>query len=363
MKIYKFAVDSINPSPCYSLLFVPDFVMPFQIQFRSLRLAAEEASYALYRAALEYDLIEPIVIESADDLRSEIQWRDKLKPYHHQVTNLITFCRRLPVTLLADDVGLGKTISAGLIASELISRGRISKILVVCPKLLIPQWKEELETKFGIPGIAASGKSLISAETPKEGGAVITTYQSARIYFDKLPKAGFDMLILDEAHKLRNLYGVEKPPVVAKRFRQALADRWFKYVLMLTATPIQNRLWDLYSLIDLLTVARGHENPFGTEGAFARKFIADSRTDARKLQPDRKAEFRSIVYGYMSRFRRADAKLDFPDRQVQLHKVDPTPEERELFRIIAKPIQKLNALAQISIAQALVSAPKHFLHS
>ena len=85
---------------------------------------------------------------------------------------------------------------------------------------------------------------------------MITTYNTARLYLDRIKQDGFDMLILDEAHKLRNLYGVDPTPQVAQRFRKALADRLFKYVLMLTATPIQNRLWDLYSLVDLLTVAR-----------------------------------------------------------------------------------------------------------
>ncbi len=65
------------------------------------------------------------------------------------------------------------------------------------------------------------------------------------------------MLVLDEAHKLRNLYGVPNPPQVAKRFQKALKDRRFRFVLMLTATPIQNRLWDLYSLVDLLTTRAG----------------------------------------------------------------------------------------------------------
>ena len=88
----------------------------------------------MYRAGLEWDLTDPIVIEKREDLKSEYRWRDRMEPYHHQVTNLITFCRRLPVTLLADDVGFGKTISAGLIISELISRSRLSKFLVVCPK-------------------------------------------------------------------------------------------------------------------------------------------------------------------------------------------------------------------------------------
>jgi superfamily II DNA or RNA helicase len=327
------------------------------LQFRQLKRAEDDESYRLYRAALEWDLDEPIVIEGRNDLKSEASWRKSLEPFDHQVTNLITFCRRLPVTLLADDVGLGKTISAGLVISELVARSRVSRILIVCPKLLMPQWKAELASKFNIPSELAVGKELVNLEPEWDSGAIITTYTSARLYLEKIPRDRFDMLVLDEAHKLRNLYGVDPTPQVAKRFRQALADRLFRYVLMLTATPIQNRLWDLYSLVDLLTVARGHENPFGTEGMFARRFIADNRTDARRLKPEAKDEFRSIVYGYMSRVRRADANLQFPERIVQMHDVIPTAAELELITTLSKPLQKLNRLAQISILQALTSSP------
>jgi superfamily II DNA or RNA helicase len=327
-----------------------------EFQSKILRREHAPGEYRLYRAALEWGLLDPIVIESRKDFKSENRWRERLEPYHHQVTNLITFCRRLPVTLLADDVGLGKTISAGLVASELIARSRMSKMLIVCPKLLGPQWRDELQVKFDIQADIVTGKDLIEAES-KDPGAIITTYNSARLYLDRIPDDRFEMLILDEAHKLRNLYGVEKPPQVAVRFREALEKRRFRYVLMLTATPIQNRLWDLYSLVDLLTVARGHANPFGSEGMFARKFIADKREHARQLKPEARDEFRSIVYGYMSRVRRGDAKLYFPERVVQLHKVQPTAEELELIRVIAKPIQKLNRLAQISILFALTSSP------
>lgn len=326
-----------------------------QFTAKILRRATPD-EYRVYRAGLEWDLTDPIVIETRDDVKSEARWRDRVEPYHHQITNLITFCRRLPVTLLADDVGLGKTISAGLIASELISRGRLSKILIVCPKLLGPQWQEELLSKFGIESIIATGQELIDAD-PVAPGAVITTYASARVHLEKLPEDRFQMLILDEAHKLRNLYGVDPPPKVAKRFRHALEQRRFRFVLMLTATPIQNRLWDLYSLVDLLTVARGHENPFGSEGLFARRFIADRRDQARQLKFEAREEFRSIVYGYMSRIRRGDAKLYFPDRVVQMHRVPPTRDELALIDAIAKPIQDLNRLAQISILQALTSSP------
>ena len=237
-------------------------------QTKILRRKTTPEEYRVYRAGLEWDLTDPIVIEKREDLKSESRWHDRVEPYHHQVTNLITFCRRLPVTLLADDVGLGKTISAGLIISELISRARLSKILIVCPKLLGPQWQEELDAKFDLNAQIAIGRDLIAAD-PEETGAIITTYHSARLHLDSIPKDRFQMLVLDEAHKLRNLYGVENPPQVATRFRKALEERRFRFVLMLTATPIHNRLWDLYSLVDLLTVARGHQNPFGSEGMFA----------------------------------------------------------------------------------------------
>lgn len=321
-----------------------------------LRRATSSAELKIYRAGLEWDLTEPIVLESADDFKSAPRWKDRLTPFYHQVTNLMTFCRRLPVTLLADDVGLGKTISAGLVVSELAARSRVSKVLIVCPKILGPQWQSELISKFDIPAQFVTGRNLIDTDF-EEFGAIITTYNSARLYLEKIPEDRFQMLVLDEAHKLRNLYGVESPPKVATCFRKALQDRRFRFVLMLTATPIHNRLWDLYSLVDLLTVARGHQNPFGSEGAFARKFIADSRETARYLKPEAIEEFRSIVYGYMSRVRRGDARLHFPDRVVKRRQVIPTKAELDLIDTIAEPIQKLNRLVQISILKALASSP------
>lgn len=328
-----------------------------QVQVKSLRRAKRHGEFDLYCAGLEWSLVDPIIINDRNDLKSAPRWRERVEPFHHQVSNLITYCRRLPVTLLADDVGLGKTISAGLIASELISRRRLNNILIVAPKLLGPQWKEELESKFDIPAQVTAGRELLDAEPDGEVGAVITTYHSARQYIERIPADRYQMLILDEAHKLRNLYGVPNPPQVAIRFRKVLENRAFKFVLMLTATPIQNRLWDLYSLVDLLTVAKGHQNPFGKEGMFARKFIADNASQARQLKHEAQEEFRAIVYGYMSRVRRGDAKLHFPSRQVFTQGVRPTSEELELIRLIAKPIQGMNRLAQISILQALTSSP------
>ena len=161
---------------------------PLALTTKLLRRSHAPAEFDLYKAALEWSLVDPIIINSRADLKSQSRWKSQgLEPYHHQVTNLINFCRRLPVTLLADDVGLGKTISAGLVASELISRKRISRLFIVCPKLLGPQWKEELETKFDIPAEVVIGNKLVDAEPPDDIGAIITTYHSARLYIGRIP--------------------------------------------------------------------------------------------------------------------------------------------------------------------------------
>jgi hypothetical protein len=84
-----------------------------KVQTKILTREAKPGQYNVYRAGLEWDLTDPIVIKDSDDFKSTPRWREALKPYRHQVDNLITFCRRLPVTLLADDVGLGKPPATG----------------------------------------------------------------------------------------------------------------------------------------------------------------------------------------------------------------------------------------------------------
>ncbi|OQX20043.1 MAG: hypothetical protein BWK80_36145 [Desulfobacteraceae bacterium IS3] len=133
------------------------------VKTKMLRRNATPEEYLVYRAGIEWDLTDPIVIKNRKDIKSAYRWQDLVDPYEHQVKNLITFCQRLPVTLLADDVGLGKTVSAGVIISELIVRSRVSKVLIVCPKLLGPQWQEELKTKFRISSESLS--MLISMRT------------------------------------------------------------------------------------------------------------------------------------------------------------------------------------------------------
>lgn len=327
-------------------------------QLGLLRAAASDDEHEVHLAACEWDLDPAILIHSAEDIQARKHWQDTLEPFEHQVKNLITFCRRAPVALFADDVGLGKTISAGLVLSELIARAKVRRALILVPKVvLLNQWKEELEEKFGLRSYYATGVEL-DQYLRRDPEILITTYDSARNRIEQLAKVGFDMVIMDEAHKLRNLYGTASPPKIAERIRQALSERAFRYVLMLTATPIQNRLWDLYSLVDLLTTAKGHENPFGSQESFVRRYLADGKNEARQLHPGRRDEFRRILSQYMVRTRRAEANLEFPARHVYLEPARGAEGEQQLSELVGSFIGDLNPLAQSSLAQALMSSPE-----
>jgi superfamily II DNA or RNA helicase len=329
------------------------------VDLEPLAPAGSDEEFELHLAACEWDMDPAILITGPEDIQARVHWQDVLDPFEHQIRNLITFCRRAPVALLADDVGLGKTISAGLILSELRARGKVARVLVVVPKtVLLEQWKGELAERFRIDSSHGRGADLSTLLVDRSVEVVITTYDSARNRLSEIRDGAFDMLILDEAHKLRNLHGTGTPPRTAVEFRKALCDRKFRYVLMLTATPIQNRLWDLYSLVDLLTAAKGHENPLGSPNDFARKFIADGRATARVLVPSRKPEFRRILGEYMVRTRRADANLVFPPRRLKVIPCVGTPGELELFTLVGEVIEDLNGLAQVSVAQALMSSPR-----
>jgi superfamily II DNA or RNA helicase len=331
---------------------------PHQVVISDLPSAGSTERAAIHLAALEWSILAPIIIRNQEDVKSRVRWGADLKPFVHQYENLYTFCRRLPVSLIADDVGLGKTVSAGLILSELMMRQRVRRTLVLCPKILCPQWESELKTKFGIEAHACSGTNSLKAAIRADHPVVITTNHSALAVLPTLANDQFEMLILDEAHKLRNLHGTNTPPQIAVRVREAIKKRLFSFVLMLTATPLHNRLWDIYSLIDLLSLGRNHANPFGDPAQFKMRFIDSSHPGDRVLQKGRKEEFRGIVRDYMVRTRRLDARLPFPTRIVKTQPLPLTPDESKLFEVVGQVIGQLTGLEQASLAKALLSSPQ-----
>lgn len=321
-----------------------------------------ELELATHLAAVEYSLANAIVIRDRDDIQSTRHWSERLEPFEHQIRNLITFCRRAPVAMIADEVGLGKTISAGLILSELMTREKVSRTLVVCPSILMPQWQSELKQKFGIRSLYASGRELLQ-HLNGNSPVVITTYHTARDRMEEIKNAHFDMAILDEAHKLKSLHGQRVPAKMATEMHNALSSNVFRYVLMLTATPIQNSPWDIYSLIDLLTTAQKHRNPLGDPKEFQAKYLdSKRRLGPARLKPGTLKSFRHIISQYVVRASRTTTRLPFPDRHVVQERAGNVTSSTKPELLLAKVIQGQNPLQQTSLAEAMMSSHTAFYH-
>ncbi len=188
----------------------------------------------------------------------------------HQVEAAL-FALRSPISqgvLLADEVGLGKTIEAGLVMCQLWAE-RKRKILVVCPASLRKQWQCELEDKFNLPCVIVDAKGAHALE--KEGFAnpytkpavLISSYPFAAKNADNLRKVQWDVVVMDEAHKLRNSY--RESNKIGQALRFGLEGR---RKLLLTATPLQNSLTELYGIATLLD-----DTYFGDLPSFRSRYV------------------------------------------------------------------------------------------
>lgn len=209
--------------------------------------------------------------------------------------------------ILADEVGLGKTIEAGLILKEYIVRGLVSKVLILVPASLVLQWVRELNSKFGIPAIAQKkayswGNDIVvaSMDTAKRDP-----------HQEILLNEEYDMLIIDEAHKLKN------KKTSNYQFIQKLRK---KYCLLLTATPVQNDLSELFNLITLLKPGQ-----LGGQGQFAANFVVDKR------RPKNQEQLKDELSKVMIRNRRGEGEVKFTKRSVRNVGLSLSPEEQSLY--------------------------------
>jgi SNF2 family DNA or RNA helicase len=183
--------------------------------------------------------------------------------YPHQLEAALRALRDMRGrALLADEVGLGKTIEAGIVMKELIERGLAGKILILTPASLTWQWQEEMESKFHETFIVLEEVEQLRAVPLEADCRWLISLDRAKMarWAELLLAREYDLLIVDEAHKLKN-HRTE-----AYRFVSAIRKR---YVLLLTATPVHNHLMELYNLISILRP--GH---LGTRRAFRQNFIA-----------------------------------------------------------------------------------------
>ncbi len=170
----------------------------------------------------------------------------------HQIEAAL-FALRSPLSkgvMLADEVGLGKTIEAGILLCQLWAEHK-RRLIVICPAVLRRQWSIELEEKFNLPTLVLESSNY--AERSQNGdpfdfaGVVIISYQFANRYAEQMKAMPWHLVVIDEAHKLRNLF--KKDNKMGRNIQAALADH--KKVL-LTATPLQNSLMELYGLASLI---------------------------------------------------------------------------------------------------------------
>jgi len=245
----------------------------------------------------------------------------------HQVRTARTVLQRFRGrALLCDEVGLGKTIEAGLAFDELLLRGLIRSALVLVPPSLIEQWQGEMRHKFRI--------DLVSHDDPqfrqrgpdawREFDLVIASIHTAKREPHRSAILGrkWDLVIIDEAHHLRNRN------TVAWRFASELQKQ---FMLLLTATPVQNNLDELFNLVTLL-----EPGLLRTARQFQRHFV--DRRD--KLTPRNVDELHRLLAEVMVRNRRSTVGLQFTRRLARTLYVAPTPDEQALYTQVADLVRR-----------------------
>jgi len=203
--------------------------------------------------------------------------------------------------LLADEVGLGKTIEAGIVMKELIVRGLVKNVLILTPPALTEQWKFEMHEKFHeefvIFGQDASRRNLNVWAQPR----VIASIEQAKRKpnCDRILQEYYDLVIVDEAHWLRR---------TARARYRLLQDLKKKYMLMLTATPVHNDLQELFDLISLLKPGQ-----LSDQRSFRQRFV-DRENPRQPLHVD---QLRRLIQEVMIRNRRKEVfGLRFPERRA-----------------------------------------------
>jgi len=251
--------------------------------------------------------------------------------------------------LLADEVGLGKTIEAGMILKEYILRGMADRALILAPPSLVGQWREEMETKFGV--VFHTTQSSLLRKDPAafwSQAHIIASIATARLprHMKHLARHTFDIVVVDEAHHLKNRSTRNWKLVDALKKR---------FLLLLSATPVQNGLIEIYNLLTLLKPGL-----FTTEKGFRTAYVKPRHPRV----PINRERLQDLMRDVMIRNTRALVDVRLPPRQVITLRVDPSPEEADAYQSLGLLIREMredqavhHRLALHHILQAAGSSP------
>ncbi|MBA3518081.1 MAG: DEAD/DEAH box helicase family protein [Rhizobiales bacterium] len=250
-----------------------------------------------------------------------------VEPLSHQIETVRKVLKQFRGrVLLADEVGLGKTIEAGMVLKEYALRGMAERTLILTPASLVGQWREELETKFGL-AFATTHDALLR-DRPQAFWAqdrIVASIATARRrdHAERLVERRFDLIIIDEAHHLRD------------RSSQSwkLVDQLNKrFLLLLSATPVQNDLIELYNLLTLLK-----PGIFKTPKEFRLAYM----TPGKPRQPANSDRLRALMRDAMIRNTRAVVALKLPRRHAATIKVDAGRGESEAYAALGAAARRL----------------------
>lgn len=295
---------------------------------------------------LAYELTKRSPSDSMDKLAGAVASAQvDLNP--HQVDAAL-FAFNSPLSkgaLLADEVGLGKTIEAGLVLSQRWAE-RKRRILVITPANLRKQWHQELSEKFFLPSRLLETKSYNAAVKmgnfrPFEDDAiVICSYQFARNKAIDVANTAWDLVVMDEAHRLRNVY---KPSnVIANTLKLALANR---HKLLLTATPLQNSLLELFGLVSFVD-----EHTFGDLKSFREQFANLSQEEVFQTL---KARLKPICHRTLRR--QVTAYIPFTARLPMVEEFTPEESEDRLYDLVSEYLRRDNLQALPASQRSLMT--------
>ena len=268
------------------------------------------ASWNLYKLALEAE--GSLLIPDFHGLQAP-KHLHQLKPLPHQLEVARQVVENMNgKAILADEVGLGKTIEAGLILKEYMIRGLVKKALILVPASLVSQWAYEMNSKFFIP--AAVQRKSYSWDTTDIIVSSIDTAKRAP-HREIILEQDYDLIIVDEAHKLKN------NQTKNYEFVQNLKK---KFCLLLTATPIQNKVDEIFHLVSLLKP--GH---LGNAELFSKKYKGKGR------QIHENEHLKELVNKVMIRNRREETGIEWTKRRVETVTLTMSPAERELYEEVS----------------------------
>lgn len=295
---------------------------------------------------LAYELTRRFPADSAEKITAAlVDAQVDLNP--HQIDAAL-FAFSSPLSkgaLLADEVGLGKTIEAGLVLSQKWAE-RKRRILIITPSNLRKQWYQELNDKFFLPCRLLEMKSYNNAiksgflQPFNASEIIICSYHFAKSKAGDINAIPWDLVVIDEAHRLRNVY---KPSnVIANTLKSALAG---KDKLLLTATPLQNSLLELFGLVSFID-----EHTFGDIKSFREQFANLSQeqvfqTLKTRLKPICHRTLRRQVLPYIKYTKRLPLVQEF------------TPEENEdrLYALVSEYLQRDNLQALPASQRSLMT--------